>query len=155
MKAITAQFFECKIQYEKVQEDGLQKKTVEKYVVNALTHSEAEERIIEEMSAYISGEFDVKGIVPAAYKEIFLTEAGDPQLGEDLRWYKAKVQFLTFDEKTDKEKRTTVCYLVEAASVSGACRNIDEVMRGSMVDYVICAVQEQAIEQVFTETSAQ
>lgn len=57
-------------------EDGLQKKVTEKYVVNALSHSEAEERITEEMSAYISGEFEVKGIVPAQYKEIFFMSVG-------------------------------------------------------------------------------
>ena len=56
MRSRTATWFECKIAFEKVMENGLQKKVTEKYVVNALSHSEAEERIKEEMSAYISGE---------------------------------------------------------------------------------------------------
>ena len=87
MRSVTATWFECKIAFEKVMEDGLQKKVTEKYVVNALSHSEAEERITEEMSAYISGEFEVKGIVPAQYKEIFFMSMGEKMVAgqtEDL-----------------------------------------------------------------------
>ncbi len=87
MRSRTATWFECKIAFEKVMEDGLQKKVTEKYVVNALSHSEAEERITEEMSAYISGEFEVKGIVPAQYKEIFFMSVGEKMVAgqtEDL-----------------------------------------------------------------------
>ena len=53
MRSRTANWFECKIRYEKVMEDGLQKKVNESYVVDALSFSEAEERIMEEMSSYI------------------------------------------------------------------------------------------------------
>ena len=73
MRSRTANWFECKIRYEKVMEDGLQKKVTESYVVDALSFSEAEKRIIEEMSSYISGEFDVADIKKAAYKEIFFS----------------------------------------------------------------------------------
>lgn len=186
MRSRTSQWFECKIAFDKVMEDGLQKKVTEKYVVNALSHSEAEERITEEMSVYISGEFDVKGIVPAQYKEIFfMSEAGKKFINEveemsralnkgdvekadevfhrplaeqnntDTRWYKAKVQFLTLDEKTEKEKRTTVHYLVEACSVHNACENIDATMKGSMADYVIVGINEQPIIDVFEQTAAE
>ena len=74
MRSRTANWFECKIRYEKVMEDGLQKKVNESYVVDALSFSEAEERIIEEMSSYISGEFDVADIKKATYKEIFFSD---------------------------------------------------------------------------------
>ena len=74
MRSRTAQWFECKIRYEKVQEDGLQKKVTEGYVVDALSFTEAEERIIEEMASYISGEFKVADIKQAPYKEIFFSD---------------------------------------------------------------------------------
>ena len=185
MRSRTAQWFECKIAFEKVMEDGLQKKVTEKYVVNALSHSEAEERITEEMSAYISGEFEVKGIVPAQYKEIFFMSMGEKMVAgqkEDLlhavkkgdrkkgmevyergledyptdsRWYKVKLQFITIDEKSGKEKRTPVTYLVQGASVNNAAENAVEALHGTMIDYVITSVAEQPIIDVFEKTAAE
>ena len=144
MRSRTAEWFECKIRYEKVMEDGLQKKVTETYVVDALSFSEAEERIIEEMSSYISGEFNVTDIKKANYKEIFFAnqDAAD-------KWYKAKLQFVTIDEKTAKESRTNIYYLVNAGSFNGAVKNIDEVMGGTMIDYVIAAMSETTIMDVF------
>lgn len=144
MRSRTAMWFECKIRYEKVTEDGLQKKVNENYVVDALSFSEAENRITEEMSSYISGEFEVADIKKTAYKEIFFT---DDNIAD--KWYKAKLQFITIDEKTEKEKRSTVNYLVQAGSMNGAMKNIDEVMGGTMIDYVIASVAETALMDVY------
>ena len=144
MRTRTANWFETKIRYEKTMEDGLQKKVSEKYVVNALSHTEAEERIIEEMSSYISGEFDVKGIVPASYTEIFFSDDANAD-----RWYKAKLQFITIDEHTEKEKRSNVYYLVQAATFDAAVKGIHEVMGGTMIDYVIASIGETPIMDVF------
>lgn len=144
MRSRTAMWFECKIRYEKVTEDGLQKKVNENYVVDALSFSEAETRITEEMSSYISGEFEVADIKKTAYKEIFFT---DDNIAD--KWYKAKLQFITIDEKTEKEKRSTVNYLVQAGSMNGAMKNIDEVMGGTMIDYVIASVAETALMDVY------
>ena len=144
MRSRTAVWFECKIRYEKVMEDGLQKKVNENYVVDALSFSEAEKRIIEEMSSYISGEFEVADIKKAAYKEIFFT---DDNIAD--KWYKAKLQFITIDEKTEKEKRSSVTYLVQAGSMNGAMKNIDEVMGGTMIDYVVASVVETTLMDVY------
>ena len=144
MRSRTANWFECKIRYEKVMEDGLQKKVTENYVVDALSFSEAEERIIEEMSSFISGAFDVVDIKKAAYGEIFFADSDVAD-----KWYKAKLQFITIDEKTEKEKRSTVTYLVNAGSFNGAVKNIEEVMGGTMIDYVIAAVSETTLMDVY------
>ena len=77
MRSRTAQWFECKIKYEKVMEDGLQKQVVEQYAVDALSFAEAEQRITEEMSQYISGEFEVADVKKAAYKEVFFMQDGE------------------------------------------------------------------------------
>ena len=145
MRSRTAQWFECKIKYEKVMEDGLQKQVVEQYVVDALSFAEAEQRITEEMSAYISGEFEVVDVKKAAYKEVFFD---DDNAASD-RWYKAKLQFITIDEKTEKEKRTNVTYLVQACSLHNALDNIDTVMKGTMIDYVQVNVGETQLMDVF------
>ena len=144
MRSRSAMWFECKIRYEKVMEDGLQKKVNENYVVDALSFSEAETRITEEMSAYISGEFEVADIKKAAYKEVFFT---DDNIAD--KWYKAKLQFITSDEKTEKEKRSNIIYLVQAGSMNGAMKNIDEVMGGTMIDYVVASVAETTLMDVF------
>ena len=125
-------------------EDGLQKKVTEAYVVDALSFTEAETTITEEMSSYISGEFEVSDIKKASYKEIFFSEAE-----VDDRWYKAKLQFITIDEKTDKEKRSNVYYLVQAKSLPVAVKHIEEVMGTTLIDYVIASLAETQIMDVF------
>ena len=122
----------------------MQKKVTESYVVDALSFTEAEKRIMEEMSSYISGEFTIKDIKIAPYKEIFFS---DEELAD--RWYKAKLQFITIDEKTEKEKRSNVNYLVQASTLKGAVSNIESVMGTTMIDYVIAAVNETMLMDVF------
>ena len=144
MRSRTAEWFKTKVRFEKMQDDGMLKKVSEDYVVDALSHTEAEERITAEMSSFVSGEFEVKGIVPAPFKEVFFSD--NP---EDDKWYQAKLAFLTYDEKTDKEKRSNVTYLVQAGTFNGAVKNIDEVMVDTMIDYVILAVSETKFWDVF------
>lgn len=125
-------------------EDGLQKKVKEIYVVDALSFTEAEARIIDEMKSYISGEFQVQNINPASYGEIFFSDSENAD-----KWYKSKLQFITIDEKTDKEKRTNVTYLVQAGTLEQARKNIEDVMGGTMIDYDIVGVNETKIMDVF------
>ena len=144
MRTRTAEWFETKIKYEKTMEDGQQKKVTDAYVVDALSFTEAERRITEEMSSYISGEFDVTDLKKASYKEIFFSDAETAD-----RWYKTKLQFITIDEKTEKEKRSNVYYLVQAATLPEAVSNINEVMSGTMIDYVIASIAETQLMDVF------
>lgn len=144
MRSRTAMWFECKIRYEKVSEDGLMKKVTESYTVDALSFSEAEARITEEMASYINGDFSVEDIKKAPYKEIFFTEDAAAD-----KWYKAKLAFITIDEHSEKEKRQNVTYLVQAGSLNAAMKNIDEVMGGTMIDYVQCALQETSLMDVY------
>jgi len=144
MRSTTATWFECKIRYEKAMEDGLQKKVTEQYVVDAISFSEAEKRITEEMSAYISGEFEITDVKKAQYKEVFFDDA---EMSD--RYYKAKLVFITIDEKTEKEKRSNVTYLVQAATLDGAVKNINEVMDGTMIDYEKSNIAETKIMDVF------
>lgn len=144
MRSRTAMWFECKIRYEKIMEDGLPKKINEVYVVDALSFSEAEERIIEEMSSYISGEIEIVDVKIAPYREIFFA---DDNLAD--QWFKAKLSFITIDERTNKEKRTSMMYLVNAGNISSAINNIDKVMSGTMIDYVTTSISATKIFDVF------
>lgn len=160
MRTRTATWYECKVRYDQTQMDGNKKAVTEQYVVDALSFAEAEKRITEEMIPYFSGEFEVTDLKKAAFREIFfmdeLEKADevfhrplDRQSNTDTRYYKAKVQFITIDESTGKEKRSNVTYLVEATSLHNALGNIDEVMKGTMLDYVQASVQDTAIIEVF------
>ncbi|MGN0069422.1 MAG: DUF4494 domain-containing protein [Prevotella sp.] len=144
MRSRTANWYETVVRYERLMEDGSQKKVSETYVVDALSFGEAEEAITREMSPYISGEFEVKNITPAAFGEVFFSENDN-----DDRWYKAKLSFITIDEKTEKEKRSSVSYLVQAATFNGAVKNVETVMSGTMIDYVIANISETKIMDVY------
>ena len=144
MRSRTSTWFECKIRYEKIMEDGLPKKINDVYVVDALSFSEAEERIIEEMSSYISGEVEIVDVKIAPYREIFFA---DDNLAD--QWFKAKLSFITIDERTDKEKRTSMMYLVNAGNISSAINNIGEVMSGTMIDYITTSISATKIFDVF------
>lgn len=144
MRSKTAIWFECKIKYEKIQEDGTQKKVTEQYVVDALSFAEAEARITEQMSQYISGWFSVEDVKKATYKEVFFSE---DELAD--RFYRAKLDFITIDEQTEKEKRSRVTYLVQAKNLNGAMKAIDEVMQGTMIDYDAAAISDTKLMDVF------
>lgn len=135
-------WFECKVSYEKMMENGVQKKVTEPYLVDALSFTEAEARIIEEMKPYISGEFTITDIKRARLNELFFNENGD-------RYYKIKVFFITLDEKSGAEKKTAVQMLAQASDIKEAIAVLEEGMKGSMADYVIASVTETMIMDVF------
>ena len=118
-------WFECKIRYEKVMENGMNKKVTEPYLVDALSFTEAEARIIEEMTPFISEE-----------------EAAD-------RWFKCKLIFITLDEKSGAEKKTSTQVLVQAADLRDAVKKLDEGMKGTMADYQIALVSETPLMDVY------
>lgn len=144
MRSKQGNWFETKVKFDKTQEDGTQKKVTESYVVEAPSWGDAEKKIFKEMAHYVSGEMEIKSISPVPYKEIFFSDNS-----EDDRWYKAKIAFITIDEKAEKEKRTNITYLVQGKSVQGACKNVDETMRDSAIDYTSLAVSETKIMDVY------
>ncbi len=148
MKTITAQWFECKIRYDKVMEDGLEKQVTESFVVNAVSFAEAEAVILKEAGNLISTRIEVVDVKKATYKEIFVLSDCDEPIA-DNRLFKAKLDFITIDENTEKEKRSRVCYLVQADSLKGALKGIDQVMGSTMIDYDAAAIAATKLSDVF------
>lgn len=74
MRSRTSNWFEVGIRYQKTQEDGSEKSVTEKYAIDALSFTEGESAITEEMAAYISGEFKVKSMQEASYREVFFSD---------------------------------------------------------------------------------
>ena len=139
-----AQWFECKIKIDKTTADGVIKTSTENYLVDALSFTEAEARITEEMQPYISGEFKVDSVKRVRVSEMFFDETGD-------RWYKAKVNFVTLDEKKGVEKRTASYMYVEATEFAKALQNLMEGMKGTMSDFEVASITETTLLDVFKE----
>ena len=144
MKSRVSKFFEVKIQYQKMQEDGKEKKVTEQYVVEALSFTEAESRIAEEMLPYTDGDLDVVSEKIAPYNEIFLSDNST-----DDKWFVSKVGFITLDEKTAKEKKQTFRYLVQARTSELAMDYTKEMFSHGMSDYSIDSVQDTPTLNVF------
>lgn len=124
-------------------DNGMVKKVNEPYLVDALTFTEAEARIIEEMKPFISGEYSISSEKKTKISEVFFKEGGD-------RWYLVKVNFITLDEKSGVEKKSTSQILVQAFDFDNAVANFKEGMEGTMADYEIGSVTETMIMDVFT-----
>ena len=135
-------WYECKVKYRKTNDLGVQKITTEPYLVDALSYTEAETRINEEMSAYISEEFKITNIKVANYAEIHPFENAD-------RWFKSRVSLLAYDEESGKERKTNMYLLVQANDVKEAFDNTTHIMKGTMGDYTIPAISESSIMDVF------
>ncbi len=139
------QYFECKVRYEKAMENGLIKRVTEPYIVEALSFTEAEARFLEEIEPFVAGvEYEVSDIKKARFSE--LIESND---GNDDRWFKAKVAFVSLDEKTGQEKRSNHNMLVQGQDLRIAIKNLDAYMAGGMADYLIVSIAETAIMDIF------
>ena len=135
-------WFECKVSFEKILETGMQKKVTDPYLVDAMSFTEAEARIIEEIRPFISGEFTITDIKRARLSELFFNENGD-------RFYKIKIYFITLDEKSGAEKKTAAQMLAQASSLKEAIAVLEDGMKGTLADYTIASVTETPLMDVF------
>lgn len=138
-----AQWIECRARYERMMENGVTKKVVEPYLVDALSCTEAEARVTEELRTYISGDFAISSVVKTKIAEVFEPDT----LGD--KWYKVKVNFVSIDKKTAAEKRSASYILVKAGSFDEALANFHAGMKGTMADYEIEVINETKIMEVY------
>lgn len=134
-------YFLVKTKFEKTAEDGKLEKVSREDLVDALSFTEAEARIIEEMRPFISGEFTIKSLKRFNVSEIFFNETGD-------KWFKAKVNFISVNEK-GKEKKTAAYMLIQASDMASARINLIEGVNGSMDDWKEESITETKIVEVF------
>ncbi|WP_213523486.1 DUF4494 domain-containing protein [Nonlabens sp.] len=148
---MSATWYECKVKYRKFDEaSGAQKIKTEAFLVDAISYTEAESRITEEMTAYLpeSEEIKIINIKVANYAEIHPFENTD-------RWFKSRVSLIAFDEESGKERKTNMYLLVQANDVKEAYENTVLTMKDTMGEYSIPAVSESPIMDVFPYFSGQ
>ena len=136
--------YECGVRFEKTMENGLTRKVTELYLVDALSFAEAEGRITKEMEPYISGDFDVVTI-----KRTNISEIVENAVDAADKWFKAKLNFITIDEKTGREKKQAVHFIVRATDINNAHSVVVEHMKGSVMDYEISTLDETKIMDLF------
>ena len=141
MEVKTGNWFECKVRYEKTQEDGMPKKVTETYVVDGINFGDAFNRMCENTIKEIcSEEFEIVAMKKAQYAEIALYKS----MGNVF--YRVKINMITIDEKTDKQKKTPMFLLVRADNINEARKAVDdEYMKGTIIDYEISSVVETKI----------
>ena len=142
---MSATWYECKVKYRKFDEtSGTQKVKTEPFLVDAISYTEAESRITQEMAAYLSDSEEIKitNIKVANYAEIHPFENSD-------RWFKSRVSLIAFDEESGKERKTNMYLLVQANDVKEAFENTVSTMKDTMGEYTIPAVSESPIMDVF------
>lgn len=135
-------WYECKVKYRKTHETGEQKVTTDTYLLDAVSYTEAEARITEEMKAYTNEDFRIMNIKVANFSEVHPFENSD-------RWFKAKVSLVALDEESGKERKTNMYLLVQANDVKEAFENTTTAMADTMGDYSIPAITESPILDVF------
>lgn len=160
-----AEYFECQVRYERTTDAGSQQKVTETYLVDAVTFGEAEARVIQELTPFTSGDLYVVAVKRCNVNEVVIDEMDiashqDAQVqralgnnshasGDADKWYKAKLNFITIDEKTAKEKRQAYYLLVNAGSVDAASEVVNNYMKGSMQDWTLESIVETKIMDAF------
>lgn len=144
MRTKSNTWFLATVAYEKADGDGTVKMAKETYCLAAVDFTDCQARITERMHDYIKGTFAVTAESIAPFAEVVFTDND-----EDESYYKAKVDLIYTDENTGKEKATKATYLVQAATIEGARKNIDTAMDGTMLDYVTRSIAETKILDVF------
>ncbi len=141
---MTANWFEVKVKYLKVNEEGREKKVNEAYLLDALSYTEAENRIMHEMESLIKGDYYISSL-----KKSNITELVPSDDERDDRWYKAKIAIIDADEVSGKEKSSSQYYLVAASDIKRALENLEKSMSTYVVPYEIVSLTDTLFMDVF------
>ncbi|MDL2231636.1 DUF4494 domain-containing protein [Porphyromonadaceae bacterium OttesenSCG-928-L07] len=141
---MTANWFEAKIKYIKVMEDGRERKVTESYLLDAMSYTEAESRITREMEPVIKGDYYITGL-----KKSNITELVESDDENDDRWYKAKVAIIDADEVSGKEKSSFQYYLIAASHMDRALENLKKSLATYVVPYEVSSITDTTFMDVF------
>ena len=141
-------WFTVKVKYTKQLDNGSLKRVSEPYLLSAMTFTDAEASIYEELGAVIRGEFNVTGISRTELNDIFAYD-------DTGVWYKCKVVYDNLDADTDKAKKVSQNFLVEASSVKEAYERLTDNLKGMLVEFQIPSVMVSPIVEIFSNGEEQ
>lgn len=140
--------FETSIRYNRIKDRGVQETCTETYLVEALSFSQAEASITIEMQPYITGDFDIPAI-----KRISVADIIDRHNSDADKYFRAKLTYITINERTMKEKRQSFNYIVRANDIDSAHAAVVAYMKQSLQDYVIAKLEETRIVELISHTA--
>ena len=135
-------WFKVKVKYTKQLESGSFKRVSEPYLLSAMTFTDAEARIYEELGSFIRGEFSVMGITREDIQDIFQYDDADT-------WFKCKISYDNIDDDGDKKRTVTQNFLVSAKTVKDSYERIEESLETLMLDYQIISIIASPIVEIF------
>lgn len=135
-------WFECKIKYQKMDNDGRERVVSENFLLDAVSFTDAEARITAAMQTIVRGEFTVADIKKSKIAEVFPYETGE-------WWYRTTINLTTIDEEAGKEKKLRTFYLVQADDIQDALTRLEESLSFLIVPYVVSAIAVSTIADVF------
>ena len=135
-------YFECSVKYRKTNEQGINKVVTEQYLVEAVSFTEAEHNINQQMQQFISEEFRIVNIKLTNYSEIAAFEDAD-------YWFKSKVSLISYNDETGKEGKTNIYMLIQANDAKQAYENTITALKGTVSDFTIPSVSETKVVEVF------
>lgn len=135
-------WYTIKVKYTKQLEDGRLKRVTEPYLVDAVSFTDAEARIYEEIGTAVKGEFLITGISKTEFADIFYYEDSED-------WYKCKLTYVNLDADSGKEKKVSQNFLVTAKNVKDAYDRIGESMKDMLVTYEIPSIALSPIVEIF------
>lgn len=137
-------WFECKVTYEKATDSGSLKRTSESYLIDAATYTDAEARLVEEVTPFTSaGEFTINSIKRVKLAELFLSNQD-----QDDKYFRCKVQLISLDEKSGTEKRVGVAMIVQSNSLRNAVERLTKEMDATLYNYELASVTETPLVDV-------
>lgn len=135
-------WFECKVKYQKIDENGRERPVNENFLLDAVSFTDAETRIIAMMQTMVRGEFAVTDIRKSKIAEVFPFEAGE-------WWYRATINLVAIDEEAGREKKLRSVYLIQADDIREALDRLDESLSFLIVPYVVSSLAVSIIADVF------
>lgn len=133
----TANWFEAKVKYMRVGEDGREHKVSEMYLIDAMSYTEAESRTVSEMETIIKGDYYIPSL-----KKSNITEVVTSEDERDDRWYKAKVAIVDAEEVSGREKRSFQYYLVAASDTNRALENLNKALATFVVPWEVASIAD-------------
>ncbi|WP_163322236.1 DUF4494 domain-containing protein [Draconibacterium mangrovi] len=136
-------WFESKVKYMKVSESGSESMVTENFLLDAVSYTDAETRIIRQMQQMVrGGEFTIVDIKKSRIAEVFPYENGE-------WWFKATINLVTIDEEAGKEKKIRAYYLIMADDIKEALNRLDESLEYLVIPFVVTSLAVSPIVDVF------
>ncbi len=134
-------WYNCRVKYLKVNENGKERKVSETYLIEAISFSEAEGIVLNKLAPFTKNQLEITTLAKTNISEVFDFE-------DDGLWYKTKISYTDVNEETEKAQKFNKYILVSAKDIKQAYERIEDNFQLTIA-YDIISVQDSGILDVF------